>query len=99
MRQFQLLALGRISRIEREVKHTLVNNMLLFTKFSEVMVSQLGDQLKQAIIDAAIQACDSHPWIGKAEFSVLCMKFGNNQLVTKTVQYLEKKISKMIDFD
>ena len=27
------------------------------------------------------------------------MKFGNNQLVTKTVQYLEKKISKMIDFD
>jgi len=73
--------------------------MLLFTKFSEGMVRNLGDLIKAAVVEAAVQACDSHPWIGKAEFSVLCMKFGNNQLITKTVQYLEKKISKMIDFD
>lgn len=49
--------------------------------------------------DAAVIACDSHPEVGKAEFAVLCMKFGNNKLILQALNYLEKKISKMLDFD
>ena len=63
------------------------------------MVSQMGDKLREVVIQAAALACDSHPWIGKAEFTVLCMKFGNNRSVYETVNYLDKKLSKMIDFD
>ena len=59
----------------------------------------MGDVIKSSIIEAAVLACDSHPKIGKAEFTVLCMKFGNNQVIKKAIAYLEKKISKMIDFD
>ena len=73
--------------------------MLIFAKFTENEVNQLGNAIKAAMIEAAVLACDSHPWIGKAEFSVLCMKFGNNPVIKKTVDYLEKKISKMLDFD
>ena len=37
--------------------------------------------------------------IGKAEFTVIVMKFGNNRTVYDAVAFLDKKISKMIDFD
>ena len=73
--------------------------MLLFDKFPEVMVNQMGDKLKQCVQQAAALACDGHPVIGKAEFTVLVMKFGNNKVVYDTVAFLDKKISKMIDFD
>ena len=73
--------------------------MILFEKFPEVAINQMGDLLKKAVEDAAALACDSHPTVGKAEFTVLVMKFGNNKVVQEAVLYLEKKISKMIDFD
>ena len=94
-----LLALARVAEIEKNVKETIVSNMLLFEKFPEVQVNQMGDQLKDAIVQSAALACDSHSWIGKAEFTVLCMKFGNSQLIQDAVQYLEKKVSKLLDFD
>ena len=59
----------------------------------------MGDNLKKAIEKAAALACDSHPIIGKAQFTVLCMKFGNSKLVKDQIVFLEKKVSKMIDFD
>lgn len=81
------------------MKTNLVNNMLLFTKKPDVMVSQMGDKLQEVVMETAALACDSHPWIGKAEFTVLCMKFANNRHVSETVNYLDQKLSKMIDFD
>ena len=54
MRQFQMIALGKLARIERDVKHTIVQNMLLFTKFSEAIMRSLGDRIREAIIDSAI---------------------------------------------
>lgn len=78
---------------------TTVNNMLLFEKFPEVYINQMGDRLKKTIMEAAVLACNSHPRIGKAEFSVLAMKFSNNRIVKDAIYYLDKKISKMIDFD
>ena len=59
----------------------------------------MGDQLKKVIVDAAVLACNSHPRIGKAEFTVLAMKFSNNKVIKDVIYYLDKKISKMIDFD
>lgn len=59
----------------------------------------MGDRLKKTIMDAAVLACNSHTRIGKAEFSVLAMKFSNNRVVKDVIYYLDKKISKMIDFD
>ena len=44
-------------------------------------------------------ACDSHPVAGKADFCVYVMKFGNNRVVLDAIKFLDKKISKMIDFD
>ena len=76
-----------------------MQNMLLFAKFSEAELNQLGNTLKAAIEESAVLACDSHPTIGKAEFSVLCMKFCNNQIVKKAMNYIDKKVGKMIDFD
>ena len=99
MRPFQLIALGKISQLEREFKHVMANRWCWFNKFSPGMVSNFGDKLKAAVIEAATLACNSHPEVGKAEFAVLCMKFGNNKLITRAVHYMEKKISKMLDFD
>ena len=59
----------------------------------------MGDRLKEVIMEMGVLACDSHPSIGKAEFSVLCMKFGNNKSVCDAINYLDKKVSKVIDFD
>ena len=59
----------------------------------------MGDKLKEVTMEMGVLACDSHPSIGKAEFSVLCMKFGNNKSVCETINYLDKKVSKVIDFD
>ena len=99
LRRFQLLALSKISQIERKVKHTLVRNMLLFAKFAETELNQMGDTIKTALIEAASLACDSHIQIGKAEFAMLCTKFGKNKIVTKTLDYIDRKVGKMIDFD
>jgi hypothetical protein len=60
MRRFLLIALSSVGAIERKVKHTVMNNMLLFEKFPEVMVNQMGDLIRKAIISAATLACDSH---------------------------------------
>lgn len=38
-----LLALARVAEIEKNVKETIVSNMLLFEKFPEVQVNQMGD--------------------------------------------------------
>ena len=81
MRTLLLIALGKIGTIEKEVKSTLINNMLLFEKYPETSLELMGNKLKEAIKEAAILACDSHPVVGKAEFSILCMKFGNNKAV------------------
>ena len=94
-----MIALSKIGQIEKKAKTNLINNMLLFAKKPDVMISQMGDKIRQVIMETATLGCDSHPWIGKAEFTVLCMKFGNNRIVTETINYLDKKISKMIDFD
>lgn len=94
-----LVALSAIGAIEKRVKMIVVKNMLLFEKYPEVMVNQMGDMIKKEVIKAAALACDSHEKIGKAEFTVLCMKFGNNKTVKDTIAFLEKKVGKMIDFD
>ena len=93
------MALSKIGQIEKKAKTNLVNNMFLFTKKPEVLVSQMGDKLKEVTMEMGVLACDSHLSIGKAEFSVLCMKFGNNKSVCETINYLDKKVSKVIDFD
>ena len=49
MRTFLLLGLSSVGAIEKEVKLCLVKNMLLFEKFPEVMIRQMGDKLKHAI--------------------------------------------------
>ena len=59
----------------------------------------MGDKLRKELIKAAKLACDSHERIGKAEFTVLCMKFGNSKTVLDVIYFLEKKVSKMLDFD
>lgn len=94
-----MLALSKIGTLEKKIKTNIVKNMLLFEKFPEVLLSQMADILKDAVVESAVLACDSHPKIGKAEFTVLTMKFGNNKVMKEAVFYLEKKISKMIDFD
>ena len=49
MRRFMLIGLSKVGAVEKEVKLCLIKNMLLFEKFPEVMVRQMGDKLKQAI--------------------------------------------------
>jgi len=94
-----LIALSNVGIIEKTVKLCLVKNMILFEKFPEVMLNQMGDKIKLAVQAAASLACDSHPVVGKAEFCVLVMKFGKNRVVKDALDYLDKKVSKMIDFD
>ena len=98
MRRFMLLALSKVGAFEKRVKTIIVKNMLLFTKFPDFF-NQMGELLKNEVVESAVLACDSHPRIGKAEFTVLTMKFGNNKVVQDAVWYIEKKISKLIDFD
>ena len=99
MRCFMLIALSKIGVLEKQAKLTIVKNMLRFTKYPEATVNQMGDKLREAVREAAVLACDSHPTMGKAEFTVLCMKFGSNKVVADAEHFLEKKVSKMIDFD
>ena len=61
-----LIALSKIAAYEKQVKTSLINNMILFEKFPEVLISQMGNRLKVIIQQAAALACDSHPRIGKA---------------------------------
>lgn len=99
MRNFMLMGLSKIGAIEKEVKLCLAKNMLLFDKFPEATVRQMGARLKQAVQQSAVLACISHPVARKADFVVYVMKFGNNRVVQDAIKYLDKKISKMIDFD
>ena len=39
LRRFYLLALAMISKIERKIKNALIQNMLIFAKFTEAMVN------------------------------------------------------------
>jgi len=54
MRRFYLLALAKISQIERDFKSKLIQNMLMFSKFSEGVLSKYGNLLKAALIEAAV---------------------------------------------
>ena len=49
--------------------------------------------------EIATITCYSDESVGRAEFTLLIMKFANNELIEDPLEFLEKLISKMFEYE
>ena len=88
-----------IVQCEKELKTKFFMNQMKFNKNPEVILAIYLRGIKRELGRIAILVVDSDDEVGRAEFSLLCLKFQSNPIIRDRVNYLDRLISKATDFD
>ena len=74
-------------------------NLTAFCEDDKEKIPEVYYELKEELSQIAIIVCESDAELSEPEFALYMMKFSHNPLIKRHLEYIEKRISQLLEFN